>query len=126
MSQKRIFLHGMILLGVLLLATTATNSLPQSLYDDFKGGTISLNKWVGGEGASELGREVTRAIENQKLRLKDRSVGFTALDNGTGSDFVYLGLPDPESAGGLKATVTATTVNDVGCDGNPTPTRSFA
>jgi hypothetical protein len=77
------------------------------------------------EGASLLGREATRAIENGHLRLRNRSVGFTGSDSGSGANLVLLGLPDPQAAGYMRATVTATNANDVGCSGNTTPTQSF-
>src|SRR5207249_1388177 len=97
-----------------------------SLYDNFKAPNISKNKWLGGEGSSQLGRDVSRGIENGQLRLRNRSVGFTASDSGSGINFVFLGVPDPAATGDMKATVTATNVNDVGCGGNTSPTLSFA
>lgn len=72
-----------------------------------------------------MGLDVKRAIENGKLRLQNRSLGFTAANTGVGTNFVFLGLPDPEAAGTIKATVTATSINDVGCEGNTVPTVSF-
>ena len=126
MFETRISAYGTFVILVLLLTGSVTTGSAQSLYDNFKAPKISPDKWVGGEGASLLGLETTRAIENGQLRLRNRSVGFTASDSGFGTNFVFLGLPDPEATGDMKATVTVTGVNDVGCIGNTTPTLSFA
>ena len=125
MFETRISAYGTFVILVLLLTGSVTTGSAQSLYDNFKAPKISPDKWVGGEGASLLGLETTRAIENGQLRLRNRSVGFTASDSGFGTNFVFLGLPDPQAAGYMRATVTATNANEVGCSGNTTPTQSF-
>jgi hypothetical protein len=108
-----------------MASATAALAQPLKLYDNFNAPNILRKKWVGGEGASQLGLDVSRIIESGQLRLRNRSLGFTASDIGTGTNFVFLGLPDRETHD-MKATTTATSVNDVGCSGNATPTFSFA
>jgi hypothetical protein len=128
MSEERISAKGTLVLCMVLLTASVTGGLAQSfqLYDDFNAPNISKTKWIGGERASQLGLDVSRVIENGQLRLRNRSVGFTVSDSGVGTNFVFLGLPDPEAAYDMKAMVTATNVDDVGCSGNAKPSQSFA
>jgi hypothetical protein len=91
MFEKR-FGTQTVLLCVLLLVLFAKVGSAEPLYDDFSAPFISKDKWFGGEGVSALGRDVARAIENGKLRLKHRSVGFTASDSGLGINVVFLAL----------------------------------
>jgi hypothetical protein len=117
-----------IVLSVLLLAAWggvgwALESL--SLYDTFDAPNISKNKWLGGEGASSLGLESTRAIQNGQLLLRSRSKGGTGSDTGVSSNFVFLSVPDPEAVTEMKATITLTSVNDLACSSNSMPTLSF-
>ncbi len=129
MSEKEISAKGTFLLCMVLLTASVTVGLAQpfpQLYDNFNAPNISRNKWLGGEGASGLGLETSRVTANGQLVLRTRSVGFTGSNDGSALNFVFLGLPDPQATGDMKATVTVTNVNDVGCSGNTTRTQSFA
>jgi len=119
-----------MLLASALLVTTwvapagALESLV--LYDNFDAANISTTKWLGGEGSFLLGREATRVIESGRLRMRSRSVGFTAGDVGSGRTEVFLAAPDPAAVTGMKATVSVSSLNVLGCSGNATATQSFA
>src|SRR5262249_38939430 len=64
--------------------------------------------------------------EGNQLRLRSRSVGFTASDSGFGRNFVFLAVPDPATVTEVKVTVTPTDLSVGGCSGNVQPTQSFA
>lgn len=110
-----------LLLSILVVVSGGGSALalePFSLYDNFDSPNLRAGKWIGGEGNSLLGKEAQRTIENAHLRLRSRSVGFTGLDSGLGTNFVFLEVPDPAEPTAMKATITATQASIVGCAGN--------
>jgi hypothetical protein len=64
MSEKRISADGTFLLCALLLTVLSRVGLVQSLYDNFNALNVSKDKWIGGEGASQLGRDARVQLKN--------------------------------------------------------------
>ena len=118
----RIMLGGWIVVSVFLTRTLAYAVEPMALYDDFNTAEIDPDKWVREEGGS--GTELIVQIQDNRLRLFNRSYGKTDSDRGKDDSRLFLTFSNPAAVTAIKATVQVNDVRATGCPSNPRVTSA--
>jgi hypothetical protein len=113
----RIVLSG-CLVGVVFLAGVVAHAVePMVLYDGFNAPEIDPDKWVReGDGA---GVELIVQIQDDRLRLFNRSHG--KMDSGKGREegSLFLAVSNSAAVTAIRATVQVNDVRATGCPSNP-------
>jgi hypothetical protein len=114
----RIVLGGCMVVLVVLVGTLAHAVEPLVLYDNFNAEQVDMGKWVRAEEGA--GTAPTVQIQDNRLRLFNRSYGKTDSDQGKDEGSLFLAFSN-SAVTAIKATVQ---VNDVGATGCPrTPSQ---
>src|SRR4029453_10896979 len=95
-------LSGCMVVLVVLAGVCAHAVEPLVLYDDFNAGQIDAGKWVreeDGTGKSSV------QLQDNRLRLLNRSYGKIDSDKGQDSGGLFLSFPKLPSVTAIKATV---------------------
>lgn len=120
----RIVLGGWIVVLVLLAGALAHAVEPLALYDDFNAAQIDPDKWLREEEG--VGTELIVQIQENRLRLFNRSYGKTDSDKGRDEGSLFLTFSNPAAVTAIKATVQVNDVRATGCPGNPQATSAGA
>jgi hypothetical protein len=115
----RSVLGGCLVVLVVLAGTLAHGVEPLVLYDDFNAAQINAGKWVREEEGA--GTEPTVQLQDNRLRLFNRSYGKTDSDKGKDEGSLFLAFSNP-AVTAIKAAVQVNDVGATGCPSNPTPT----
>src|SRR5262249_1489840 len=105
----RIVLGGCIVVLVVLVGTLAHAVELLILYDNFNTEQVDVGKWVKGEEGA--GTEPTVQIQDNRLRLFNRSYGKTDSNQGRDEGSLFLTFSNSAAVTAIQATVQ---VNDVG------------
>jgi len=112
---------GSCMVGLIVLAGVCVYAVePLVLYDDFNAEQLDAGKWVreeDGTGKSSV------QLQDNRLRLFNRSYGKTDSDKGQDGGGIFLSFPKLAAVTAIKATVQVRDVKTTGCPGNSEATR---
>src|SRR5215510_1056030 len=113
---------GSCMVGLVVLAGVLAHAVePLVLYDDFNAAEIDAGKWVREEDGA--GSKPNVQIQDNRLRLLNRSYGKTDSDKGQDSGGLFLSFPNLAAVTAIKATVQVKDVGTTGCPSNSEATR---
>ena len=114
---------GMVVL-VVLAGVLAHAVEPLVLYDDFNAAQIDAGKWVREEAGAST--EPIVQIQDNRLRLFNRSYGKTDSDQGKNEgSLYYLAFANSAAVTALKATIQVNDIGAGGCPSNSQATSAF-
>jgi hypothetical protein len=114
---------GACMVGLVVLAGVLAHAVePIVLYDDFNAAQIDAGKWVKEEDGA--GTEPIVQVQNDRLRLFNRSYGATDSDKGQEGGGIFLSFTNLAAVTAIKATVQVKDVGTIGCPSNTEVTRA--
>jgi hypothetical protein len=113
---------GMVVL-VVLAGVLAHAVEPLVLYDDFNAAQIDTGKWVREEAGAST--EPIVQLQDNRLRLFNRSYGKTDSDQGKNEGSLYLAFANSAAVTALKATIQVNDIGAGGCPSNSQATSAF-
>ena len=114
---------GSCMVGLVVLAGVIAHAVePLVLHDDFSAAQIDVGKWVREEEGT--GTEPSLQIQDNRLRLLNRSYGKTDSDKGQEGGGLFLSFSKPTTVTAIKAAVQVKDVGTTGCPSNPAVTRA--
>ena len=119
----RIVLGGCTVVLVVLVGTLAHAVEPLVLYDNFNAEQVDVGKWVKGEEGA--GTEPTVQIQDNRLRLFNRSYGKTDSNQGRDEGSLFLTFSNSAAVTAIQATVQVNDVGATGCPHNSQETLAF-
>jgi len=117
----RTVLSSCMVVSVILAGVLAHAVEPLVLYDDFSAAQIDAGKWVREEEGA--GTKPSVQLQDNRLRLLNRSYGKTDSDKGQDGGGLFLSFPNLAAVTAIKATVQVKDVGTTGCPGNSEATR---
>jgi hypothetical protein len=119
----RIVLGGCMVVLVVLVGTLAHAVELLILYDNFNAEQVDVGKWVKGEEGA--GTEPTVQIQDNRLRLFNRSYGKTDSNQGRDEGSLFLTFSNSAAVTAIQATVQVNDVGATGCPHNSQETLAF-
>jgi hypothetical protein len=114
-------LSGCMVVLVVLAGVCAHAVEPLVLYDDFNAEQIDAGKWVREEEGA--GTEPIVQIQDNRLRLFNRSYGKTDSNKGQDGGGLFLSFANLAAVTAIKATVQVKDIGTYGCPSNSEATR---
>ena len=113
---------GSCMVGLVVLAGVLAHAVePLVLYDDFNAAQLDAGKWVREEEGA--GTEPSVQLQDNRLRLFNRSYGKTDSNKGQDSGGLFLSFANLTAVTAIKATVQVKDVGTYGCPSNSEATR---
>jgi hypothetical protein len=118
MTVKRLVQAATLVVVAVLVGPLPVVALePLAVYEDWGGGVIRSDRWLGGQGFG--GQEVTRAITpGDTLLFRYRRQGLQASDTGSAASGPSLNTAHPTQVNEIEATFTVDSLNMTVCAAN--------
>ena len=118
MTVKRLVQAATLVVVAVLVGPLPVVALePLAVYEDWGGGVIRSDRWLGGQGFG--GQEVTRAITpGDTLLFRYRRQGSRASDTGNAASGPFLNVAHPTQVNEIEATFTIDSLTMTVCAAN--------
>jgi hypothetical protein len=120
------FVHAAtaISLGVILWPLSANALEPLSVYEDWSGGFVRSDRWLGGQGFG--GQEARREVGGSRLTMRFRHEGSTATNTGSIRSNLFLNAANSTAINQIEATFMVANLSVTNCAANNSPFMTVA